>query len=612
MYNIDSSPTVTNCILWGDTPDEVNDVNSTSIVTYSDVQGSWSGEGNIEENPLLYHSAGGELLLTPWSPCIDTGSNEAVAPDATDFTGKPRLVDGDCNGTITVDMGANEFRHAYGGDFDSSCLVNMADYAVLGWAWLAGPQSENWDPVCDISIPADGHIDAGDVRVLSGNWLRSIEAPVTCDANRLKDEFGLDAGGAVEVLTELCGITDPLTIEQTLYAAGYEPNDYLEFTALPFVKKFAPILYFDKVHMGLPMSAQVYFETVMTPFPDYPSYGQITWGTPKDGPCGRPGVISLCGRDYCTCGMSNNDFSTLVNGQIPTYYKVISDIDSNEPTGDKGRLRIWYWWFYGFQAHCNFVGFGPDGAHHGDWEHVIVTTDPNRTRAEAVTYSFHGDWYTRLSGGFETEPNDDPQGRPVVYVGRLSHGNWHSDESSCLWAGEAYHCCTYADCRTPDANTIWRTANENLVSLSGNSEPWMRADRIGETYEFSGREYTISDWRWGPHISYEPYPFKWEHTHASGTHPTTETFNWTIASCDEEGCGTDYCEGLISRNYPSPRPYYNQGWPWWGSASSAAESATFATSATSATYGSVASCGRCGASRFSALARLGNYWLATP
>jgi hypothetical protein len=608
IYNVASSPTLANCILWGDEPNEiVDDPCSTSVVTYSDVQAGWSGEGNIEENPLLRNVTEGDLSLAPWSPCVDTGNSDVVAPNATDIAGLNRLVDGDCNTTVTVDMGAHEFRHAYGGDFDSSCLTDMVDFAFLAWAWLASPASDNWDPVCDISTPADGLIDNRDLKVLGGNWVRDVNTPVTCDANQLKDVFGLDASCAATVLsaapcayspndvaqalhdvgysaadaylalTQVCGLRNNLIIEQILEEVGYPAEEYLEYTAVEWVLKFAPVLYFDQdvatdPNVGLPMSAQVYFETMMSPLTNTPSSGQITWATPWDGPCGKPGVEWLCGRNECTCGMQNNDFSALANGEVPTYYRVISDIDSNVPTGPKGRLRIEYWWFYGFQGACNLgcpggLICGPDGAHHGDWEHIIVTTDPNRTRADAVTYSFHGDWYTRLSGGFETEPNDDPQGRPVVYVGKLSHGNWHNNENDCLWGeDEPYHCCTYADCRTPDANTIWSTVYQNLVSLSGNSEPWMLADRIGSLHEYYGSEYEIASWRWGPHISYcmDSFCADWEHRNACGTHPTTASFNWTIASCDGEGCGTtaECCFPYLDcESYPSPIDY-DEGWPW--------------------------------------------------
>jgi hypothetical protein len=639
IYNVASNPTLTNCILWGDEPNEIVDSSgSTSVVTYSDIQGGWSGEGNIDQNPLLRNVAGGDLSLAPWSPCIDAGNNDVVAPNAIDITGQPRLVDGDCNGTVTVDMGAHEFRHAYGGDFDSSCLVNSADYAFLAWAWLASPQSENWDPVCDISFPADGHIDTGDVKVLTGNWLNSIDTPVTCDANRLKDEFGMDAvcaaailraapcayspndiaqtlydlgysaAGVYLALTQVCGMTAGFPIEQLLYSLGYTPEEYLESTALSFIRKFAPVLYFDRAHKGLPMSAQVYFETMMSPRPDSPYMGQITWTTPWDGPCGKPGVIGVDGRDESNCGMQNNDFSTLVNGQIPTYYKVISDIDSEIYTGPrKGRLRIAYWWFYGFQRYCNSLDLTAPGEHHGDWENIIVTTDPDRTRADAVTYGFHGDWYTRQWGGFDRDGD-----RPVVYVGKLAHGGYHSQEEQGFGDDgtslNPWHCCEYADWRDPTENSKWYNAYDNLVSLRG-SEPWMLADRIGSLYEYYGKQYKISKWLWGPHISYcDDWWFgcqNWTHVYACGTHPTTSGLNWTLKSCDEEGCSGYVAWKCAYSIYP------NQGWPWGGTASSAVESATFVKPATPATYGSVASCSSCGASRFAALVRLGNYWLAT-
>jgi parallel beta-helix repeat protein len=635
MYNSSSSPTVTNCILWGDTPDEIYNSSSTPIVSYCDVEGGWSGEGNIDENPLLRNVAEGELSLVPWSPCIDSGNNAVVGPNATDITGLPRLVDGDCNAIVTVDMGAHEFRHAYGGDFDSSCLVNMADFAFLAWAWLANPLSENWDPVCDIGIPADGSIDNRDLRVLTGNWLLSVDTPITCESNRLKDEFGLDAvctaailtaapcaylpsdvaqalydagysaAGAYRALTQVCGMSDGFALEQLLYNLGYPPEEYLEFTALSFVRKFAPVLYFDQAHEGLPMSAQVYFETVLNPIANSPYAGKITWTTPWNGPCGKPGVECLSGRDECTCGMQNNDFSTLRNGQIPTYYKVISDIDSDIDTGPKGRLRIAYWWFYGFQKHCNIWKAGKDGAHHGDWEFIWVTTDPDRSRADAVTYVFHGVWYTRKWGGFQTVGDN-----PVVYVGKLGHGNYHNDDHSGWMYGTPSHCCQYADYRDETEESKWYNTYDNLVSLRG-SEPWMLADRIGSLYEYYGVEYIISAWRWGPHISFchlwniGDLCIDWHHTSACSTHPTVDyPMDWDIDSCKAEGCRDYDCEGLV---YTPPLPDYNQGWPWGGGAASSA-----AERASPVTGGAVASCGRCGASRFSALVRLGNYWLATP
>lgn len=91
-------PYLTNCILWGDTPDEIS--GGPPDITYSDVQGGWSGIGNIDEDPL-FMDAYDNLRLLAGSPCIDAGDNSAV-PVVTDLDGNPRIVNG------IVDMGAYE------------------------------------------------------------------------------------------------------------------------------------------------------------------------------------------------------------------------------------------------------------------------------------------------------------------------------------------------------------------------------------------------------------------------------------------------------------------------------------------------------------------------
>ena len=92
-------PTVTNCILWGDIPDEIA-FSGSATVTHSDVEGGWTGIGNIALDPKF---ADAEGRLSFDSPCIDAGSNDAVPSDVTtDLDGNPRIVNG------TVDMGAYE------------------------------------------------------------------------------------------------------------------------------------------------------------------------------------------------------------------------------------------------------------------------------------------------------------------------------------------------------------------------------------------------------------------------------------------------------------------------------------------------------------------------
>jgi hypothetical protein len=102
-----SNTDVVNCILWGDTPDEIYDPGLFSDVTYSNVEGGWPGTGNIDADPLFADAVNDDFHLTYLSPCRNAGDNSAVT-ELYDFEGDPRIAHGN------VDMGADEFHpHLY-------------------------------------------------------------------------------------------------------------------------------------------------------------------------------------------------------------------------------------------------------------------------------------------------------------------------------------------------------------------------------------------------------------------------------------------------------------------------------------------------------------------
>ncbi|MEW6607183.1 MAG: choice-of-anchor Q domain-containing protein [bacterium] len=93
------SPTVVNSILWGDTPDEIYLSDSSIDITYSDIQGGYAGEGNIDADPLFVGA--GDYHLTPDSPCIDTGTSTGAPPDDIDGDIRPQ--------GPAYDMGSDEY-----------------------------------------------------------------------------------------------------------------------------------------------------------------------------------------------------------------------------------------------------------------------------------------------------------------------------------------------------------------------------------------------------------------------------------------------------------------------------------------------------------------------
>ncbi|MHC4084999.1 MAG: choice-of-anchor Q domain-containing protein, partial [Planctomycetota bacterium] len=108
-------PTLKNCIVWGNEVETALEIWiwGSATVSYSNVQGGWPGEGNIDADPCFfdpgYYDAGGvwvdgDYHLLPNSPCIDAGDpNYQYDPNEKDLDGKPRVIGG------RIDLGAYEY-----------------------------------------------------------------------------------------------------------------------------------------------------------------------------------------------------------------------------------------------------------------------------------------------------------------------------------------------------------------------------------------------------------------------------------------------------------------------------------------------------------------------
>ena len=191
---VSSSPTVTNSILWADSPSEIYNSGSSPIVTYSDIQGGYTGTGNINADPLFV--GGGDYHLTAGSPCIDTGTSSG-AP-ATDLEGSPRPLG------AGYDMGAYEFADFYvdddncpgpgtGTQADPFCTIQSGINAAFSGDTVlvaAGTYYENITMKSGVVIQGAGQ----GVSIIDGGGSGSVVTAISVDSAAMLDGFTITGG----------------------------------------------------------------------------------------------------------------------------------------------------------------------------------------------------------------------------------------------------------------------------------------------------------------------------------------------------------------------------------------------------------------------------------
>ncbi len=143
-----------NCIVWGAGIPFAGDGVLTAM--FSDIEGGWAGEGNIDRDPLFVDSDNDDYHLGSGSPCIDAADNNAVPPDEFDLDG-----DGDTDEALPYDLDGNPRFVDDPGTKDTGVgrppIVDMGAYEFQGVA-------------CPWDLNGDDLVGTGDLILLLGSW----------------------------------------------------------------------------------------------------------------------------------------------------------------------------------------------------------------------------------------------------------------------------------------------------------------------------------------------------------------------------------------------------------------------------------------------------------
>jgi len=207
MENLYGRVVLTNCIVWGNARGrEDEDFTGQALVSYSNIQGGWGGQNNIDEDPRFADLAGWDPNGTPddanddfwvsgdyhlkstvgrwdpnagrWvqddvsSPCIDTADAQMPVGDELIPNGWVMNM-GVYGGTREASMSSCPSGNPADISFNGS--VDMGDLILLASAWLSQglPLGED--------VTRDGIVDFNDFAMLAPLWRQSVAPPPCSD-----------------------------------------------------------------------------------------------------------------------------------------------------------------------------------------------------------------------------------------------------------------------------------------------------------------------------------------------------------------------------------------------------------------------------------------------
>jgi len=172
-------------------------------------------DGNISADPLFIASTQGDYHLQQVSPSIDVGDNQAPNIPDTDIDGAPRIVDGDGDGTATIDMGVDEFPLPAGTTTPISTITSPKAGATVSTGTTVSitglARDAGGGTVARVEVSVDGGASwnlATGTTAWSYDWTPATPGPAT-----IKSRAVDDSGNVQDPPTEITvTVRTPVTI----------------------------------------------------------------------------------------------------------------------------------------------------------------------------------------------------------------------------------------------------------------------------------------------------------------------------------------------------------------------------------------------------------------
>jgi hypothetical protein len=179
IFNLSSHSNLNNCILWGNTPEQIYVDGGVPMVTYSDVQGGWSGQGNIEADPCFADPDANDFHVKSQAGRWDPNEQKWVQDDVT----SPCIDVGDPNSDWTEELWPHGKRinmGAYGGTPQASMSplidlgyiadLNNDDKVDFGDLKLFTKEWQNEQPLLSEDLDRNGFVDFNDFSIFGLQW----------------------------------------------------------------------------------------------------------------------------------------------------------------------------------------------------------------------------------------------------------------------------------------------------------------------------------------------------------------------------------------------------------------------------------------------------------